>query len=194
MIEPDNNQTSNTKQDNEVQTSENPKSKHLKNRSPYSIYKYNNIYKRQTEINQTNPSVYQQKTKRTSETADGWTDDEITYCESFIKTNINYNFLLKKFDKKTLDLIVDVILEAYNPQNETFVIQGQSLSRTMVFRQYEKLDCECIEYVLDSIREEARTKKIKNLRSYIKTCLYNAPHSIDLYYQNMVEYDFNNKL
>ncbi len=178
----------------EVKTPKNGKSKLSKTGSPYSIYKYNNIYKSQTEINQTNPSVYQQETKQTSETADGWTDDEITYCESSIKTNINYNFLLKKFDKKTLDLIVDVILEAYNPQNETFVIQGQSLSRTMVFRQYEKLDCECIEYVLDSIREEARTKKIKNLRSYIKTCLYNAPHSINLYYQNMVEYDFNNKL
>ena len=78
----------------------------------------------QTEINHTNPSIYrEQETKQTSET-DGWTDDEITECEEFIKMNIDYDNLLHEgVSPNTLDMIVDIMLEAYNPQNDFIKIQ-----------------------------------------------------------------------
>ena len=167
----------------EVKTLENGKSKLSKTGSQY-IYSLN-----QTEINHTNPSIYrEQETKQTSET-DGWTDDEITECEEFIKMNIDYNDLLREgVSPNTLNMIVDIMLEAYNPLNEFIKIQGQSVKRAIALRQYEKLDRDHIHYILDSIAEEARKRKIKNMRSYLKACLYNAPHSIDMHYDNEIVY------
>ena len=169
----------------EVKTPKNGKSKLSKTGSQY-IYSLN-----QTEINHTNPSIYrEQETKQTSET-DGWTDDEITECEEFIKMNIDYNDLLREgVSPNTLDMIVDIMLEAYNPLNEFIKIQGQSVKRTIALRQYEKLDSDHIRYILDSINEEARKKKIKNMRPYLKSCLYNAPHSMDMYYTNELQFDY----
>ena len=169
----------------EVKTPKNGKSKLSKTGSQY-IYSLN-----QTEMNQTNPSIYQQReTKQTSE-KDRWTDDEITECEEFIKMNIDYNDLLREgVSPNTLDMIVDIMLEAYNPLNEFIKIQGQSVKRTLALRQYEKLDSDHIRYILDSINEEARKKKIKNMRPYLKSCLYNAPHSMDMYYTNEFQFDY----
>ncbi len=169
----------------EVKTPENGKSKLSKTGSQY-IYSLN-----QTEMNQTNPSIYQQReTKQTSE-KDRWTDAEIAECEEFIKMNIDYDILLHEgVSPNTLDMIVDIMLEAYNPLNDFIKIQGQSVSRTIALRQYEKLDSNHIRYILDSINEEVRKKKIKNLRTYLKTCLYNAPHSMDMYYTNEFKFDY----
>ena len=169
----------------EVKTPKNGKSKLSKTGSQY-IYSLN-----QTEMNQTKPSIYQgHETKQTSET-DRWTDDEIAECEEFIKMNIDYNELLYEgVSPNTLDMIVDIILEAYNPLNDYIKIQGQSVKRTIALRQYEKLDSDHIRYILDSINEEARKKKIKNMRPYLKSCLYNAPHSMDMYYDNEFQFDY----
>lgn len=171
----------------EVKTPENPKSKPLKIRSPY-IYSLN-----QTEISHTNPSIYQgSKTEPMSEN-DGWTDEERQMYEIYIKENIEYNSLMRKnISPDTLDLIVDIMLEAYNPSIDYIVINGQSINSNVVMRQYEKLDISHIEYVLDSIKDVSRHSKIKNMRMYLKSCLYNAPYSIDLYYQSEVEYNFAN--
>lgn len=168
----------------EVKTPENGKSKLPKTGSQY-IYSLN-----QTEINHTNPSIYQRhETKQTSET-DGWTDDEIADCEEFIKMNIDYNGLLHEgVSANTLDMIVDIMLEAYNPLNDFIKIQGQSVKRTIVLRQYEKLDSDHIHYILDSITEEAQKREIKNMRPYLKACLYNAPHSIDIRNETKSEYE-----
>lgn len=171
----------------EVKTPKNGKSKLSKTGSHY-IYSLN-----QTEINHTNPSIYQEhETKQTSEN-DGWTEREIHLHEKYIKENIEYSTLCANgISPDTLNLIVDIMLEAYNPSIDHIVINGQSVSSNVVMRQYEKLDSSHIEYVLDSIKDVSRHRKIKNMRMYLKSCLYNAPHSIDLHYQNEVEHDFAN--
>lgn len=200
-------QTSNTVKDEEVKTSENRKSeptedfknsqtqvKTFKNRkSKQSKIESPYTYINNTEINNTdNLSICQNdETKRNSEN-DGWTDEDIQEYEEEIKCNIEYDCLLSKgISKNTLDLIVDILLEAYNPENEYIKIQGQSVPRTIVKRQYQKLYAECVEYVLDSISEESKHRKIKNLRAYLKSCLYNAPHTIDLHDDNEFKYDFS---
>lgn len=168
----------------EVKTLQNGKSKLPKTGSPY-ILGLNH-----TEINHTNSSIYQKhKTKQTSE-KDGWTDEKIKECEEYIKTNIDYNSLLQEnISPNTLDMIVDIILEAYNPQNDFIKIQGQSVKRTIAMRQYEKLDSNHIRYILDSIKDEAKLQMIKNLRMYLKSCLYNAPHSMDMHFENKAEFE-----
>lgn len=169
----------------EVQTSENQKSKPPENRSLY-IYGLNH-----TEYNHTNPSIYRSGETEPMSEKDKWTDDAIADCEEFIKMNIDYeSFLNEGVSPNTLDMIVDIMLEAYNPLNDYIKIQGQSVKRTIALRQYEKLDKDHIRYILDSINEEARKRRIKNMRPYLKACLYNAPHSMDMYYENEFQFDF----
>ena len=169
----------------EVKTPQNGKSALSKTGSQY-IYSLN-----QTEISHTNQSIYQDDEIKQMSEKDRWTDDDIADCEEFIKMNIDYNGLLQEgISANTLDMIVDIMLEAYNPLNDFIKIQGQSVKRAIALRQYEKLDRDHIHYILDSIAEEARKRKIKNLRPYLKTCLYNAPHSMDMHYDNEFQFDY----
>ena len=177
----------------EVKTSEKPKSKHLKNRSPYSIYKYNNILKSQTEMNHTQ-SIYQGSLPEQKSDSDGWTDEDVNETEDYIKSMIDYQFLIRKFDSEVLELLVDIILEAYNPNLSEIQIQGQNIPRQIVHRQFEKLDSSHIEYVLESLKKQAAESKIKNFRSYLRTCLYNAPYTMNLHYDTEFEYDTKNGL
>ncbi len=175
----------------EVKTPKNGKSKLPKTGSPYSIYKYNNILKSQTEMNHTQ-SIYQDRLPERKSDSDGWTDEDVNETEDYIKSMIDYEFLIGRFDKEVLNLLVDIILEAFNPGVTKIPIQGQQINRTTVLRQFEKLDSGHIEYVLDMLKEQSAKSKIKNLRAYLRTCLYNAPHTIDLHYANEFEYDSNN--
>ena len=169
----------------EVKTPKNGKSKLPKTGSQY-IYSLNH-----TERNHTNPSIYQNdEIKQTSE-IDGWTDRRAVY-EFFVKERIEYNALVSKgVDRSTLDLIVDIILEAYNPATKSMIINCQFVSANIVRRQYEKLDSSHIEYVLERVRDVSARKKIKFWRNYLRSSLYNAPHTIDLHYDNEVNYDFS---
>ena len=103
---------------------------------------------------------------------DRWSDEERNSYLSYIRQNLGYDEILQTvdMDKSVLDMVVQIILEAYNPQNEYIVIQGQCLQETV------------------------RTQKIRNLRKYLQTCLFNAPDTIDFYYDNQRQYDSNSAL
>ena len=52
----------------------------------------------------------------------------------------------------------------------------------------QKLDYSHLEYVFDCLRKN--TTKIRNIRAYLLTALYNAPATINNYYQAEVQHDF----
>ena len=124
---------------------------------------------------------------------DGLSDEERNSYMSYIRQNLGYDEILQTvdMDKSVLDMAVQIILEAYNPENEYIVIQGQSYPQTVVREKFEKLDSTHIRYVWQCLQETVRTQKIKNLRKYLKTCLFNAPDTIDFYYDNQRQYDSN---
>ena len=136
---------------------------------------------------------------------DRWSDEERNSYLSYIRQNLGYDEILQivdmdksvlilqtvDMDKSVLDMAVQIILEAYNPENEYIVIQGQSYSQAVVREKFKKLDSRHIRYVWQCLQETVRTQKIKNLRKYLKTCLFNAPDTIDFYYDNQRQYDSN---
>ena len=91
-------------------------------------------------------------------------------------------------------MAVQIILEAYNPQNEYIVIQGKSYSRAVVREKFEKLNSTHIRYVWECLQETIKTQKIKSLQKYLQACLFNAPDTIDFYYDNQRQYDRNSTL
>ena len=53
----------------------------------------------------------------------------------------------------------------------------------------EDLDCGHMEYVFDCLRRN--TTQVRNIRAYLLTALYNAPVTINNYYQAAVQHDFS---
>lgn len=116
-----------------------------------------------------------------------------------IKEQISYAYLLSSGkDKSTLDLIVSIIADIYSryyrnsDSSETIVINCSTIYVSNVMSVFKKLDHSHIEYVFERIEEVSKEKKIKNTRSYLQTCLYNAPFVMDTYYDMQVNYDMHN--
>ena len=130
------------------------------------------------------------------EKCDRWSDEERNSYLSYIRQNLGYDEILQTvgMDKSVLDMAVQIILEAYNPQNEYIVIQGQSYPQTVVREKFDKLDSTHIGYVWQCLQETVKTQKIRNLRKYLQTCLFNAPDTIDFYYDNQRQCDSNSAL
>ena len=191
----------------EVKTSEKPKSELLKNRSlDFGKTASNHTESNHTESNHTEyqsyPSSIGQQLEQKSESEqndkideiDGW--NERNKYLLYVKGHIDYENILKNVDinKTVLDLIVDIIADTYNPRIRYMAVNGQSYSRTTVQEKFEQLNSMHIEYVWKCLQETIKTQKIKDLRKYLRTCLFNAPDTIDFYYNNQRQYDSNSTL
>ena len=118
------------------------------------------------------------------------TMDEMLLYEQIIKENISYEYLIqdnKGRDKNSIDEIVRLIVETVSIPRKTITINGTKFPYEVVKSQLLKLDSEHIRYVIACMKQN--TTKIKNIRSYLLTALYNAPNTIDNYYQAEVNHD-----
>ncbi|MGN0456442.1 MAG: replication initiator protein A [Acutalibacteraceae bacterium] len=196
----DNSETSTQNSETEVLTSKNRKSALPKNESQASNYKS------KTNMSKNNLSFYPSVNEPNRKSAplaaaQGRTNEgqyeyslKLLENEEAIKEQINYAYLLKRgISENTLDLIVDIIANAYIRNDGDITINGNTVPISIVKREYKKLTPEHIEYVLDCIDEQSKSNSIRNLRSYLQSTLYNAPHNIDLHYDTMVNYDTNSK-
>ena len=111
---------------------------------------------------------------------------------------INLKELLKQYkepstDRANLENILKIIQNLFNQKNNKVISVGKNEEVTTdYFKDYliKNYSSETIEYILESYKNN--TTKIKNIKKYITTMLYNAPQTIDLYYYNSVESDKNN--
>ena len=76
------------------------------------------------------------------------------------------------------------------PLIQSFVIQIQRILQRIRSR-LEKIDFHTMEYVLECLRNNAT--KVRNIRSYMLTTLYNAPVTCSNYYKAEVNHDFYGK-
>jgi len=101
-----------------------------------------------------------------------------------IKNQIEFDAVFKPYNKKELNLIVDVMTEVISSK------KGSVVSK--VFRPYidirdklTELNQFHIEYVIECL-QECKTE-IRNIKGYILTSLYNAPSTMDFYYDNKIK-------
>ncbi len=93
-----------------------------------------------------------------------------------------------KICAKQLDGIVELMTDVVAANNtKPISVGGNKLSAEIVKSRLLKLTSSEIIYVLDAL--ENNNTEIKNIRAYILTALYNAPTTIDTYYQNKVHSD-----
>lgn len=100
-----------------------------------------------------------------------------------IKTQIDYSVICKN-NKKELNLIVDVMAEALYSKND--IVVGKILRPIeTVKQQLLSLNQFHIEYVIECLQESIT--EVRNIKQYILTALYNAPSTIDFYYDNKIK-------
>ena len=106
-----------------------------------------------------------------------------------IKENIGYEYLLSDlpYDHDRLEEILELLVETVCSTNKYIRVAGSDYPAEVVRSRLLKLDMEHIKFVFDCLKEN--TTKIRNIKQYLLTTLYNAPTTIGSYYSALVQHD-----
>lgn len=116
-------------------------------------------------------------------------EDANAYME-IIKENIEYEQHMKYGrwkDRGLYEELYEVICEIVCVKRKTVKIGGNDYPYELVKSKFLKLDSSHLEYVISCMQDT--TKKIANIKAYIVTALYNAPLTINHYYQQEAQHD-----
>lgn len=106
-----------------------------------------------------------------------------------IKENIGYDYLLSDlpYDHDRLEEILELLVETVCSTKKYIRVAGADYLAEVVRSRLLKLDMEHIRFVFDCLNEN--TTKIRNIKQYLLTTLYNAPATIGNYYSALVQHD-----
>lgn len=145
----------------------------------------NNTDKNNTEFNDTD-SIFPSGNG-------GMMDENERYQEYFDYFSDQLSIdLLKKdypYDSEMLDNILELIVETVCTKRPLIRIGAEERPAEIVRSRFMKLNVEHIRYVMDCFKEN--TTKIRNIRQYMLTTIYNAPTTIDTYYDALVRHDMS---
>lgn len=121
------------------------------------------------------------------------TMDRMDEVRSFIKDNIDYDVLLQCHPTEKMDIneLVELMVETIAVKQPVIRINKYDFPYDVVRSRLEKIDFHTMEYVLECLRNN--TTKVRNIRSYMLTTLYNAPVTCSNYYKAEVNHDFYGK-
>ncbi len=110
-------------------------------------------------------------------------------AEDEIKEQLDYSLLVEyaKGNRATIDTIVGVIADAERKASKTLRVNGSDVPKEQVLSRLRQLDFTHVEYVLDCMSESQPA--VHNIRAYLLTALYNAPSTMDAYYDAKVAHD-----
>lgn len=171
----------------EVLTSEKPKSGVPESRNlDFGSSEASNTDLKKTDINELE---YQSinPTKPDFDGAPGYDDQMDAMDDYTIKENLDYDILCEKYDRERLDEIVQLLLETLSSTKKAIRIAGDQIPVDVVKGRLLKLNSSHIEYVLECVSKN--TTKVRNIKNYLLTALYNAPATITHYYQSEVNHD-----
>ena len=106
-----------------------------------------------------------------------------------IKENIDYDILLSDmpYDRDRLEEILELMVETVCSTKKLIRVAGADYPADVVRSRLMKLNSEHIKFVFDCLKEN--TTKIRNIKQYLLTTLYNAPTTIGNYYSALVQHD-----
>lgn len=136
---------------------------------------------------ETRPSVLAALEAKRKETEYRDTD---VYRE-IIKENIGYDYLMSDlpYDHDRLEEILELLVETVCSTKKYIRVAGSDYPAEVVRSRLLKLDMEHIKFVFDCLKEN--TTKIRNIKQYLLTTLYNAPTTIGNYYSALVQHDLH---
>ena len=106
------------------------------------------------------------------------------------KKNMDYDLLIQR-DPEMIPEILEIMIETACSKVKSFSINGAQIPAERVRERLLSLNSMHIEYVLDALNQN--TSKIQNIRAYLLATIYNAPKTINLYYQTLANHDMYGK-
>lgn len=135
-----------------------------------------------TDYNQNiyNLSIHQSK-------KEGWIDRSMIL--KTVRGRTEYDILVHDCptERNRIDEIIELITDILCYKGTYLTVNGAEIRREEVQDRFKKLNMRHIRYVLNCLN--TNDSKIRNIRSYLITCLYNAPVTIDTYYYAQVQRD-----
>lgn len=190
------NQTSDEKSaDTEVSNVNFKKSQKQTSRSPQN--KLQEVYisnPNNTNIN--NTDLNENKSDHIiSADAKGFDEDASELYQAYVnmvKENIDYESLsiTHHDDMRQVDEILNLIVETVMCKNDKVLIASNWYPASLVKKKFLMLTYSHIEYVLHCMR--GNTSKVKNIKKYLLAALFNAPSTMNGYYQAEVNHDMAN--
>ena len=114
---------------------------------------------------------------------------DMNVYREIIKENIDYDILLSDmpYDRDRLEEILELMVETVCSTKKYIRVAGADYPADVVRSRLMKLNSEHIKFVFDCLKEN--TTKIRNIKQYLLTTLYNAPTTIGNYYSALVQHD-----
>ena len=109
--------------------------------------------------------------------------------EATIKKNIEYDSLIKTHKKEDIDGLLNIMLDVVCTKKPYLIISNEKTPTVIVTERMLRVRAKHIEYVMDSLK--SNTTKVKNIKSYLLTMLYNSVSTIGHYYRAEASYDLN---
>ena len=177
----------------EVYNSNFMKSQNQTSRSPENklqevyISNPNNTNLSDTEMNDNKSNQIVSADENRSD-GDNRSEDYQAY-ENLVKETIDYESLevTHHDDMRQVDEIVNLIVETVMCKNDKILIASNWYPASLVKKKFLMLTYSHIEYVLHCM--SGNTTKVKNIKKYLLAALFNAPSTMNGYYQAEVNHD-----
>lgn len=105
-----------------------------------------------------------------------------------IRQNIEYEYLTDKpWEYDEIDEIIEIMLDAICSTKSFLRIEGSDMPKEVVKSRFLKLNSEHIRFVIECMHNN--TTKVRDIKKYLMTTLYNAPITISNYYTSLVNHD-----
>ena len=140
----------------------------------------NKTDKNNTEMNETYPF--------NSEETDGMSQRE--QLEKYFSQSLEVELLLRLCpdDEDIIYQIVDLLVDTCATKRKMLRVAGDDRPAEVVRSRFMKLNADHIKFVLKCLAENS--SPIRNMKQYLLASLYNAPTTMQLYYQNQTNHDF----
>ena len=153
---------------------------------PQEVQKSNSKYNNNsyTDMSYINQSYQSDNPER----CDGF--DETVMLMSLVKSNIEYDSIMQNAQWKDWELyeeLYEIICEVVCVKRKNVRIGGEDYPYELVKSKFMKLNSSHLLYVIECMQNT--TSRITNIKSYMVTALYNAPNTMNHYYQQAVQHD-----
>ena len=165
------------------QTSRSPENKLLE----VYISNPNNTNLSDTEMNENKSDLIISADEKGSDSDNP--SEEYQAYENLVKDTIDYESLevTHHDDMRQVDEIVNLIIETVMCKNDRILIASNWYPASLVKKKFLMLTYSHIEYVLHCM--SGNTTKVKNIKKYLLAALFNAPSTMNGYYQAEVNHD-----
>lgn len=139
----------------------------------------NKTEKNKTESSKTNPIL---------SGADKDMDERTSY-RNYLNSQLDMEIMYEQYpyDRETLDAIMNLMLDVVCSKRKTIRIAGDDKPVSVVKSQFLKINSMHLEYVMDCMKKNPA--KVRNIKQYLLAAIYNAPLTMQSYYQAWVNND-----